>query len=44
LARWSVVGAYVIGSANLLLTGIPGVARGIEGAIAGVVPAGTTRG
>jgi prolipoprotein diacylglyceryltransferase len=35
----AVVGAYVIGSANLLLTGIPGVARSIEGAIAGAIVA-----
>jgi phosphatidylglycerol:prolipoprotein diacylglycerol transferase len=33
----AIVGAYLIGSANLWLTGIPGVARSIEGAIAGAI-------
>ena len=30
-------GAYLIGSANLWLTGIPGIARSIEGALAGAI-------
>jgi phosphatidylglycerol---prolipoprotein diacylglyceryl transferase len=30
-------GAYLIGTANLWLTGIPGVARSIEGALAGAI-------
>jgi phosphatidylglycerol---prolipoprotein diacylglyceryl transferase len=33
----AVVGAYAIGSANLWLSGLPGVARSIEGAIAGAI-------
>lgn len=33
----AVVGAYLIGSANLWLSGIAGVARSIEGAIAGAI-------
>ena len=33
----AVVGAYAVGSANLWLTGIPGVARSIEGALAGAI-------
>ena len=35
----AVVGAYAIGSANLWLSGIAGVARSIEGAIAGAIVA-----
>jgi prolipoprotein diacylglyceryltransferase len=35
----AVVGAYAIGSANLWVTGIPGVARSIEGAIVGGIVA-----
>jgi phosphatidylglycerol:prolipoprotein diacylglycerol transferase len=31
------VGAYLVGSANLWLTGIPGIARSIEGALAGAI-------
>jgi prolipoprotein diacylglyceryltransferase len=33
------IGAYLFGSANLWLTGIPGVARSIEGALAGGIVA-----
>jgi prolipoprotein diacylglyceryltransferase len=35
----AIVGAYAIGSANLWLSGIPGVARSVEGAIAGAIVA-----
>jgi phosphatidylglycerol:prolipoprotein diacylglycerol transferase len=31
------LGAYIVGSANLWLSGIPGVARSIEGALAGAI-------
>src|SRR4029077_10872948 len=31
------LGAYIVGSANLWLTGIPGIARSIEGALAGAI-------
>jgi prolipoprotein diacylglyceryltransferase len=33
----AIIGAYLIGSANLWLSGIPGVARSIEGALAGAI-------
>jgi len=39
MAFGAVVGAYAIGSANLWLSGIHGVARSIEGAIAGAIVA-----
>ena len=35
----AIVGAYLVGSANLWLSAIPGVARSIEGALAGAIVA-----